>query len=133
MWMTPFGSITTCGCRPPLGTRTSDTGERGPVAAKAEKARKDKHSMRLAIVHSLYYVNSGCMKLFLITSRVALFAAVAPAARTLDVYLIDVEGGKALLTVSPSGESLLIDVGWPAGTAREASTDRIVEAVKAAG
>jgi len=40
-------------------------------------------------------------------------------AKTLDVYLIDVEGGKALLMVSPSGESLLIDVGWPASTARE--------------
>src|SRR6185295_932232 len=73
------------------------------------------------------------MKFFLIASLAALFAAAAPAARTLDVYLIDVEGGKALLVVSPSGESLLIDVGWPAGSARQASTDRIVEAVKAAG
>jgi hypothetical protein len=34
-------------------------------------------------------------------------------ARTLDVYLIDVEGGKAMLTVAPSGESLLVDLGFP--------------------
>src|SRR4051812_31282869 len=72
------------------------------------------------------------MKLILIASLAA-FCAATPAAKTLDVYLIDVEGGKALLTVSPSGESLLIDVGWAAGSARDASTDRIGEAVKAAG
>ena len=63
----------------------------------------------------------------------ALSASVASAARKLDVYLIDVEGGKAVLAVSPSGESLLFDVGWPAGANREASTDRLVEAAKAAG
>jgi competence protein ComEC len=68
-----------------------------------------------------------------VVALAALFAAAAPAARTLDVYLIDVEGGKALLAVSPSGESLLIDAGWPASNTRQASTDRIVEAVKAAG
>jgi beta-lactamase superfamily II metal-dependent hydrolase len=60
-------------------------------------------------------------------------ASVLAAAKTLDVYTVDVEGGKCLLLVSPSGESLLIDVGWPALNARPASTDRILEAVKAAG
>jgi competence protein ComEC len=59
--------------------------------------------------------------------------SVLAAANTLDVYTVDVEGGKCLLLVSPSGESLLIDVGWPALNARPASTDRILEAVKAAG
>src|SRR5580704_11760544 len=58
---------------------------------------------------------------------------VLPGAGTLEVYTVDVEGGKCLLLVSPSGESLLIDVGWPALNARPASTDRILEAVKAAG
>ena len=33
------------------------------------------------------------------------------AAKTLDIYVIDVEGGNATLFVSPSGESLLIDTG----------------------
>ena len=60
-----------------------------------------------------------------------LVASAAP--RTLDVHLIDVEGGKSVLMVTPAGESMLIDVGWPASNAREASIDRIVDAVKAAG
>jgi competence protein ComEC len=59
--------------------------------------------------------------------------SVLAASNTLDVYTVDVEGGKCLLLVSPSGESLLIDVGWPALNGRTASTDRILEAVKAAG
>jgi competence protein ComEC len=53
------------------------------------------------------------------------------AANTLDVYLIDVEGGKSVLVVSPSGESLLIDAGWPGYGGRD--NNRIVEAAKAAG
>ena len=60
--------------------------------------------------------------------------ALASAARkTLDDHLIDVEGGKCVLIVTPAGESLLIDTGWSASATREASTDRIVDAVKAAG
>ena len=62
-------------------------------------------------------------------TALSLFAAP----KSLDVRLIDVEGGKALLVMTPAGESLLIDAGWPAGNAREASTDRIVEDLKAAG
>jgi len=54
------------------------------------------------------------------------------AARTLDIYVLDVEGGNAALFVSPSGESLLIDTGNAgAGAARDAA--RIVEAAKDAG
>ncbi|HLX44092.1 MAG TPA: MBL fold metallo-hydrolase [Bryobacteraceae bacterium] len=58
---------------------------------------------------------------------------VSAASKTLDVYLIDVEGGKALLAISPAGESLLIDVGWPKLANREASTDRLVADLKAVG
>jgi beta-lactamase superfamily II metal-dependent hydrolase len=60
-----------------------------------------------------------------------LFACAAPAAKTLDVYVIDVEGGKAMLVVSPSGESMLVDAGWPGYNGRD--SDRIVEAAKTAG
>ena len=35
------------------------------------------------------------------------------AARTLDVYWVDVEGGAATLIVTPAGESILIDTGNP--------------------
>jgi beta-lactamase superfamily II metal-dependent hydrolase len=35
------------------------------------------------------------------------------ASRTLDIYFIDVEGGAATLIVTPTGQSLLIDTGFP--------------------
>lgn len=35
--------------------------------------------------------------------------------RSLDIYFIDTEGGGATLIVSPGGESLLIDPGYPGG------------------
>jgi competence protein ComEC len=62
-----------------------------------------------------------------------LFAAVLPAAGTLDIYTIDVEGGKSVLIVSPSGETMLFDAGWPARGSGATSVDRIVDACKAAG
>jgi beta-lactamase superfamily II metal-dependent hydrolase len=61
-----------------------------------------------------------------------LVSAQTRAARTLDIYVVDVEGGNATLFVSPSGESILMDAGnGGAGAVRDAS--RIVEAAKAAG
>ncbi len=56
---------------------------------------------------------------------------VAAAGKSLDVYFIDVEGGQSTLVVSPSGESLLIDTGWPGFEQRDAK--RIVAAAHAAG
>ena len=62
-----------------------------------------------------------------------LFAVSALAAsKTLDIYVIDVEGGNATLFVSPSGESLLIDTG-NAGAAAPRDAGRIVAAMKDAG
>lgn len=58
-------------------------------------------------------------------------AAAAPAAKTLQIYFVDVEGGQATLLVSPSGESLLIDTGWPGYEGRDA--DRILTAAHQAG
>jgi competence protein ComEC len=49
----------------------------------------------------------------------------------LRVYFIDVEGGQSTLFVTPEGESLLIDTGWPGHEYRDA--DRIVAAAKDAG
>jgi competence protein ComEC len=45
----------------------------------------------------------------------ALAAAVAhgTAARTLDIYFIDVEGGQSTLLVTPAGQTFLIDAGFP--------------------
>ena len=63
---------------------------------------------------------------------VLLLAAALPAAKkSVEMYFIDVEGGQATLVVAPSGESMLIDAGWPGYNGRDAG--RIVAAAKAAG
>lgn len=74
------------------------------------------------------------MKIFIAFLWAALLASPIYSAGGLDVYVIDVEGGKALLAVSPSGESLLMDAGWPAGFGpKDRDLNRIVETAKAAG
>ncbi len=60
-----------------------------------------------------------------------LAAPLVLAAKPLEIYFIDVEGGQSTLIVDPQGESLLIDTGWPDSNGRDA--DRIMTAAKAAG
>ena len=62
----------------------------------------------------------------------ALPAAQTPASTTLEIYVLDVEGGNATLFVAPSGESVLIDTG-NGGAAAVRDADRIMAAVKDAG
>ena len=50
----------------------------------------------------------------------ATFVIGASAAKALDIYFIDVEGGQATLLVTPSGESMLIDAGYGPRQARGA-------------
>lgn len=56
-------------------------------------------------------------------------ASAASPARGLHVEWVDVEGGAATLIVTPAGESILVDTGWPGS--RDA--DRIRDAVKRLG
>jgi competence protein ComEC len=58
--------------------------------------------------------------------------SAAHAASSLQIYWIDVEGGGATLIVSPSGESMLVDVGNPP-PAGERDTKRIYQAIQLAG
>ena len=58
-------------------------------------------------------------------------AAVLPAAKSLDFYFIDVEGGQSTLIVTPSKQSLLVDTGWPGFNRRDST--RIAAAAKKAG
>ena len=51
--------------------------------------------------------------------------------KALKIYFVDVEGGQSTLIVTPEGQSLLIDTGWPGNAGRDA--DRIVAAAKKAG
>jgi competence protein ComEC len=60
-----------------------------------------------------------------------LFLSAVPAAKTLDIWVIDTEGGKSELILSPSGQSMLIDTGFPGNKDRD--TTRILEACQAAG
>jgi beta-lactamase superfamily II metal-dependent hydrolase len=57
-------------------------------------------------------------------------AVAAHAAKTLEIYSIDVEGGQSTLIVAPSGQTLLIDAGYPGFSGRDA--DRIATAAKQA-
>src|SRR2546428_439290 len=56
-------------------------------------------------------VLAGLLSLFLLPK---VWATPLPQARNaLQIYFIDVEGGQATLFVTPGGQSLLIDTGWP--------------------
>ncbi|WP_216323999.1 ComEC/Rec2 family competence protein [Sphingomonas quercus] len=68
--------------------------------------------------------------------------AAAPAGAPLRIIPVDVDGGTAVLYVTPQGHSLLIDAGWPSGMGGRAtpgsppppsSAERIVKAAKEAG
>src|SRR5712671_5389949 len=81
-------------------------------------------TMRLSMISRLVLVVA--------VSVVALPAAQSRTSKSLEVYVIDVEGGNATLFVSPSGESLLIDTG-NAGAAAARDAGRIMAAIKDAG
>ena len=68
---------------------------------------------------------------FIASAGVWAQAGKEPATEKLRVYMIDVEGGQSSLFVTPAGQSLLIDTGWPGHEYRDA--DRIVAAAKLAG
>jgi competence protein ComEC len=78
-------------------------------------------------------------KFFLLSTFILLISPVIilPAQQTnarksaLDIYYVDVEGGAATLIVTPAGESILVDAGWPGFDGRDAR--RIEQAMKAAG
>jgi beta-lactamase superfamily II metal-dependent hydrolase len=63
----------------------------------------------------------------------AILAAVVALAllageKTLNIYFIDVEGGQSTLIVTPAGQSLLVDAGYPERDGRD--PDRIMAAVR---
>jgi beta-lactamase superfamily II metal-dependent hydrolase len=67
---------------------------------------------------------------FVLAAAISLVASRATASqKTLDIYFIDVEGGAATLIVTPLGESMLVDSGWPG----ERDAQRIAEVARQAG
>jgi beta-lactamase superfamily II metal-dependent hydrolase len=90
--------------------------------------------MRKSIGLAMVLVMAGCLTC----------AAAQSSAGKLRVYFIDVEGGQSTLFVTPEGQSLLIDTGWPSNcsvgskgtidcTPEARDADRIVAAAKDAG
>jgi competence protein ComEC len=52
------------------------------------------------------------MNLLRIWMFTVVLAAALCAAKPLTIYVIDVEGGKAMLVLTPAGEVMLVDAGW---------------------
>lgn len=71
------------------------------------------------------------MRCFLLVAVLACCSVLPVRAKDLKIYFIDVEGGQATLIVSPSGQSMLVDAGWPGNNGRDA--DRIVATARKAG
>ncbi len=53
------------------------------------------------------------------------------ASGTLDIYVIDTCGGKAMIVVTPEGEKMLVDAGYPRPDNRDAK--RVIETAKSLG
>src|SRR6476660_7951391 len=76
------------------------------------------------------------MRYFLLLAFATLTAAPAAAPQStadkpLAIYFIDVEGGQATLFVTPAGESMLIDTGFPGHQDRD--LNRLLATMKQAG
>lgn len=78
-----------------------------------------------------HYVTLFRMRTVAVLTWLALAMAVPSGARDLQFYFIDVEGGQATLIVTPAGESMLVDAGWPSRFGHGA--DRILEVAEQAG
>ena len=58
-------------------------------------------------------MRKAVLMLIVATMGAACASVQAQPRKGMDAYFIDVEGGQSTLFVSPSGESLLVDTGWP--------------------
>ncbi|MEO6222383.1 MAG: MBL fold metallo-hydrolase [Vicinamibacterales bacterium] len=63
---------------------------------------------RLSIVRTIILALA-----FAVAGSVASLTQASRSAQTLDIYFIDVEGGQSTLIVTPAGQTLLIDAGFP--------------------
>ena len=71
------------------------------------------------------------MRTLFVCAVTFLLASMVSAADTLDIYVVDTEGGKAVILLTPDGETMLVDAGYP--TEDDRDTNRIVEVARAAG
>jgi beta-lactamase superfamily II metal-dependent hydrolase len=85
-------------------------------------------SVALAIVGALALVHAQAPTTAVVNGQVV--PVQGPAPTTLDVYYIDTEGGKSVLFVPPSGETLLLDTGTGGDNNRD--LERLLAVIKAA-
>ena len=71
------------------------------------------------------------MKTLFVCAVACLLTSVVGAADTLDIYVVDTEGGKAMILLTPEGETMLVDAGYP--TPDDRDTKRVVDVARAAG
>jgi competence protein ComEC len=69
------------------------------------------------------------LALLIVAIAATLLQAQSKTSRPLEIWIVDVEGGKAALYVSPTGQTAMIDTGFPG--ARD--LDRIMAAIADAG
>ena len=60
-----------------------------------------------------------------------IFISTSQEAETLDIYVIDTCGGKAVIIQTPEGENMLIDAGYPRPDNRD--TKRVIDTAKSLG
>ncbi len=75
--------------------------------------------------------DAGMKRALLLLAFCLISVATFTAGKTLDIWVVDTEGGKAVLVVSPAGQSMLIDTGFPGNNDRD--TNRILEVCRLAG
>ena len=78
-----------------------------------------------------FALRAACVGLLCLGLGAVSRGSAAPRKDNLHIYFVDVEGGQATLFVTPKGQSLLIDTGWPGNDGRDAG--RIVAAARKAG
>src|SRR5947207_5221176 len=133
----------------PSGTsrRSLPPWRRNSELRRSQRPQREAHPVRRCLLRGLLSLmvprferSKLCRSRFSMPkTMIAIFVAAAlisvPVAsqvqKPLDIHFIDVEGGQATLVVSPSGESMLVDTGWPGFDGRDA--DRIVAAARQAG
>jgi competence protein ComEC len=100
--------------------------------AKAIQARNDSTSRRWTRLSDLFaFACTIALVLALAAFLEAPSLNATPPSKDLKIYFVDVEGGQSTLFVTPAGDSMLVDTGWPDHNGRDA--DRIVAAAKKAG
>jgi competence protein ComEC len=52
-------------------------------------------------------------RVFVASVLILILSSISVSAKSLEIYFIDVEGGAATLIVTPLGESILVDSGYP--------------------